>query len=129
MRSEVLALFDENVKIHFAGNNGAAAQSIALRCAGVKYSLYTVYDYIAKKSLDDDLSLPKNNSLPYDNVYDRHMIQDSGLFTLMFGAGRGNKQTKESLQNWQDKLIKFVMQNKLSSTCVEIDCQKVLGVK
>ena len=54
-----------------------------------------------------------------------HIIQDSGLFTLMFGAKKGEKQTKETLTLWQDKLIKFVLENDLNSTCVEIDCQKV----
>jgi hypothetical protein len=47
----------------------------------------------------------------------------------MFGAGKGQKQTRASLTEWQDKLIAFVLQNKLSATCVEIDCQKVLGVE
>jgi hypothetical protein len=47
----------------------------------------------------------------------------------MFGAGKRQRQTKQSLIEWQDKLIAFVEQNHLNATCVEIDCQKVLGVE
>lgn len=63
------------------------------------------------------------------DTVNRHVIQDSGLFTLMFGAGKGQTQTLESLTEWQDKLIAFVQQNNLRCTCVELDCQKVLGVR
>ena len=42
------------------------------------------------------------------DTVNRHVIQDSGLFTLMFGAGKGQAQTLESLTEWQDKLIAFV---------------------
>lgn len=57
------------------------------------------------------------------------MILDSGLFTLMFGGGKGTPQTKESLTLWQDKTFKFIRQNNFNGTLVEIDCQKVLGVE
>lgn len=47
----------------------------------------------------------------------------------MFGAGKNRKVDHDYLIRWQDKLIKFVMQNHLKCTCVEIDCQKLLGVE
>jgi hypothetical protein len=44
----------------------------------------------------------------------------------MFGA-RAGKRDKTYLLEWQDALMNFVIENKLKSTCVEVDCQKVLG--
>ena len=46
----------------------------------------------------------------------------------MFGAGKGQKQTIQTLTAWQDKLVQFVRQNEIYPSVVEIDCQKVLGV-
>ena len=54
---------------------------------------------------------------------------DSGLFTLMFGGGKEQKQTKSSLMEWQDKTFEFIKQNNFNGTCVDIDCQKLLGVE
>lgn len=85
--------------------------------------------YSLKKEDDDFEMGDRIKPLKQNQHYMNHIIQDSGLFTLMFGAKKGETQTKESLTIWQNKLIKFVKQNKLSCTCVEIDCQKVLGVK
>lgn len=47
----------------------------------------------------------------------------------MFGAGKNRKVDHDYLLKWQDKLIKFVEQNKLKCSVVEIDCQKLLGVE
>ena len=59
--------------------------------------------------------------------WNKHVIQDSGLFTLMFGARKGKKD--ESLINkWYDALIEFTLAHGMPVTCVEVDCQKVLGV-
>lgn len=59
--------------------------------------------------------------------WNKHVIQDSGLFTLMFGSRKGKKD--ESLINkWYDALIEFTLAHGMPVTCVEVDCQKVLGV-
>lgn len=52
----------------------------------------------------------------------KHVIQDSGLFTLMFGAAKDKQLTYGDLVDWQDKLIKFTNSNDLQQTCVEVDC-------
>lgn len=60
--------------------------------------------------------------------WNKHVIQDSGLFTLMFGARKGKKD--EALINrWYDALIEFTLNHGQPVTAVEVDCQKVLGVK
>ena len=52
-----------------------------------------------------------------------------GMVRAGSGRQRGQRQTRETLTQWQDKLIAFVEQNRIMATCVEIDCQKVLGVE
>lgn len=118
-----------NLKVHFAGSDGERIIEIALSLAEINYRLYSVFNYINGKGVDDDLTLPPNHIIRMQDKKYKHVIQDSGLFTLMFGAGAGTAQTRDSLTQWQDKLIKFVQQNNLNATCVEIDCQKVLGVE
>jgi hypothetical protein len=55
-----------------------------------------------------------------------HTIMDSGLFTLMFGSHAG-KRDRVFMEKYQEALMDFVVSHKLKSTCVEIDCQKILG--
>ena len=122
-------MFDNNIKVHFAGSDGEEIFYAALTAAKTSYRLYSCYKYIRGKPVDADFRLPENHVIKVQARNNRHVIQDSGLFTLMFGAGKGTRQTRASLTQWQDKLIAFVRQNRLDVTCVEIDCQKVLGVE
>lgn len=122
-------LFDNNIKIHFAGSDGQENFHAALAAAGTQYRLYSCYKFIVNKPADADFCLPENHVIRVEDRENRHVIQDSGLFTLMFGKGKGQRQTRETLTQWQDKLIAFVEQNRIHATCVEIDCQKVLGVE
>jgi hypothetical protein len=90
--------------------------------ASVRYGLFTVYPFIRKgQNHDRDF---------IDNVhrYFNHAIMDSGLFTLMFGAEKG-KKTAAFMDEWIEKLIGFVEGTGFRGTCVEVDCQKILGVK
>lgn len=58
----------------------------------------------------------------------KHVIQDSGLFTLMFGSQKG-KHPASIINKWYDALVEFTLENGHGATCVEVDCQKVLGVE
>ncbi len=122
-------MFDKNIKVHFAGSDGEDIFYAALCAAQTRYRLYSCYKYIVNKPPGADFRLPDNHVIKVQDKENRHVIQDSGLFTLMFGADKGHRQTRESLTQWQDKLIAFVQQNGIQATCVEIDCQKVLGVE
>ena len=104
----VRELFDNNIKVHFAGSDGGEIFYAALLAAQTKYRLFSCYKYILKCRPDDDFRLPANHVIRVQDTVNRHVIQDSGLFTLMFGAGKGQTQTLESLTEWQDKLIAFV---------------------
>ena len=122
-------MLGNNVKIHFAGSDGEEIFYAALNAASVNYRLYSCYKYIVNRAPDDDFRLPADHVIREQCKEYRHVIQDSGLFTLMFGAGKGQQQTIQTLTAWQDKLISFVQQNEIYPSVVEIDCQKVLGVK
>lgn len=120
----------ENIKVHFAGSDNDMTAYAGLITAGVKYNLYSCYPFIVSKKPGENLKMERRiKPILINQQHMNHVIQDSGLFTLMFGAKKGTKQTKESLIIWQDKLIGFVQQNGITATCVEIDCQKVLGVE
>lgn len=121
-------MLGENIKVHFAGSDGDISVYIPLKIAQVNYRLFSCFKFIKNKKPGDDLTDIKG-VLKIEECGSKHVIMDSGLFTLMFGSDKGTVQTKESLTLWQDKLIQFVQQNNLNATCVEIDCQKVLGVE
>lgn len=123
-----LTFLGNNLKVHFAGSDGEEIFHAALKAADVHYRLYSCFNFIDKRTPHDDFYLPENHIIKVQEKDMNHVIQDSGLFTLMFGAGKGRKVDHGCLLDWQDKLIKFVMQNNLKCSCVEIDCQKLLGV-
>ena len=58
----------------------------------------------------------------------RHTIMDSGLFTLMFGAHAGNRD-EIFVDKWYNYICEFINQTGYKGTVVEVDCQKILGVK
>ena len=97
----VRELFDNNIKVHFAGSDGGEIFYAALLAAQTKYRLFSCYKYILKCRPDDDFRLPADHVIRVQDTVNRHVIQDSGLFTLMFGAGKGQMQTLESLTEWQ----------------------------
>lgn len=127
-------MFDNNIKIHFAGSeNGNFMYDLI--AANAKYTLFSPYRFIVDKSIDDDFKIPRSPKLcTMDKLYVRqddfrHVIQDSGLFTLMFNPKTKQEFSYQFLEQWQDKLTAFILQNGLKCTAVEVDCQKLLGVK
>ena len=123
-----MSFLGNNVKIHFAGSDGSDVYHAALKIAGVNYRLYSCFPFIDGKRAEGDFFVPNSSIIKVQDREMAHVIQDSGLFTLMFGAGKGRRVDHDYLVDWQNKLIKFVLQNNLTCTCVEIDCQKLLGV-
>lgn len=122
-------LLGNNIKVHFAGMEDKV-QYACKEIAGAKYSLWSCYKWLASKRPGDDMTVFQDIFIPkLTEQTDRHVIMDSGLFTMMFGAGKNVQQTKGTIQDWQDKQIEFVKQNGIKSTVVECDCQKLLGVE
>lgn len=118
----------ENVKVHFAGAEQINFSMVA-REAGVHYFLYTVFPFISQKVGIKGYPVTVKNIFPplKLDAISRHVIMDSGLFSLMFGAHKG-KRDEAFIRQWKENLVGFVNENNIRATCVEIDCQKVLGV-
>lgn len=121
-------MLGDNIKVHFAGSEQIDFSMIANK-AGVKYFLYTCFPFISSAFGIRGYPITCKTLFPPAEIqkFARHSIMDSGLFTLMFGAHQG-KRDKAFLLRWQQAIIDFVLENDIKSTCVEVDCQKVLGV-
>lgn len=57
----VRELFDNNIKVHFAGSDGGEIFYAALLAAQTKYRLFSCYKYILKRRPDDDFRLPADH--------------------------------------------------------------------
>jgi hypothetical protein len=119
-----------NIKVHFAGLESQDFAEVLHKCSGIKYSLFTVFPFIAQSLGIKAIKFKSctEETHKYLQTASRHTIMDSGLFTLMFGAHAG-KRTKKEIEIWYNALVNFVHQNKVGATCVEVDCQKILGVE
>lgn len=120
----------ENVKVHFAGTEQPDF-ALCAHAAGVQYYLYTVFPFICRKmGIKGFPLIYRKHCFSPEAIasFSRHSIMDSGLFTLMFGAHKGER-SKGFLLDWMDALCDFVKTHRIPSTCVEIDCQRILGVE
>lgn len=64
----------------------------------------------------------------YDTL-DANWIIDSGLFTMMFGAGSGKTYTLADLRDYTKKYVRYLKQIRFRHAAVEMDVHKVLGLK
>lgn len=121
-------MLGDNLKVHFAGSEQIDFSMIASK-AGVKYFLFTCFPFISQQFGIKGFPITCKTLFPPAEIakFSQHTIMDSGLFTLMFGAHKG-KRDKAFLNQWMDAMIQFVLDNNIKATCVECDCQKVLGV-
>lgn len=121
-----------NVKVHFAGSENYEFAYI-LNQAGIKYSLFTVLPFIKDRfniKWGNFQVCKKKDTYNILPQLSKHVIMDSGLFTLMFGACRDLKPDEKFIRAYKDAIVDFVNQNKAYSlTCVECDCQKLLGTE
>ena len=115
-----------NIKVHFAATE-QVHQFHAVRAVGGRYSLYTAYPFI-ERMMFDKIKAPiipcefknKIHEIPQFVIQNsRHTIQDSGLFTLMFGSQKGNKD-KKFLDRYCENLIEFTKKYGEGSSVVEI---------
>jgi hypothetical protein len=133
----VAPLFKDNIKIYFAGGE-TQNQFEAVKAMGVKYTLYTAYPFVERMIFNKPKSpimtchdWQKKNPylIPHYIIENsKHCIQDSGLFTLMFGSQKGNKDAV-LMDKWYHALVEFTLKYAAGAICVEVDCQKVLGVE
>ena len=117
-----------NLQVHFAALPDAKRLA-ALHAAGVRNILLSAYNFIKNKSPD------RIEPLTESSGFDKHLfdfpvdsfILDSGLFTLLFGAGKGKPQTYESMRDWMHRLVRFVEVNNIRGKIVEVDAQDMIG--
>lgn len=123
----------ENVKVHFAGAENVDFAYV-MHDAGVNYWLYTVLPFIMDQF---DIKWGRITNAKHLNPWQElpklgnHVIMDSGLFTLMFGACKDIKPDETFIRSYKDAICNFVNSNKIDKNicCVECDCQKLLGTE
>lgn len=122
----------ENVKVHFAGAEGTD-KAYFLYDAGVRYYLFTVLPFIMDQfgikwgNVETAKHLKAYEELP---KWGKHVIMDSGLFSIMFGACKDVKPDENFIRRYKDAICNFVHEHKIYSfSCVECDCQKLLGTE
>ena len=123
-----------SAQVCFAGAEVPQWARIAY-AAGVRNFLFTAYPYVA-----DRLRLPFfqvgpkgrcGHPLPPHRVLAEtpgRVIMDSGLFTLLFGAGK-NSSGKSDIFKWYDALVEYIRSLPFKPVCVEVDAQKIIGVE
>lgn len=112
-----------NCKVHFAGGDNDPAVISVLRCCDVRYRLFTAYPFIKTEK-----SSYRVKSLSELQARFSHVIIDSGLFTLMFGAQKGKAFDKNDMRSWMKRIVTFAADNKINdASFVECDCQKIIG--
>lgn len=114
-----------NCKVHFAIGRDEERDISALKLCGANYMLFTAYPYIKNKR-----ESYKFENLVAKRANFKHVIVDSGLFTLMFGADKNKVLTADDLRDWMHRIVDFAKQNKIpNASYVECDCQKLAGVE
>lgn len=121
-----------NIKVHFAGAEAYDRAYFAYD-AGVRYFLFTVLPFIMDQfNIKWGQVTTCKDILAYEKLpqMSKHVIMDSGLFSLMFGACKDIRPDEKFLRRYKSAIVRFVNENKLFGfTCVECDCQKLLGTE
>lgn len=85
----VRELFDNNIKVHFAGSDGGEIFYAALLAAQTKYRLFSCYKYILKRRPDDDFRLPADHVIRVQDTVNRHAIRDR--YIAKHGSTKGGR--------------------------------------
>ncbi|MCM1219162.1 MAG: hypothetical protein NC548_32170 [Lachnospiraceae bacterium] len=113
-------------------------QFMACKELGVNYYLFTAFPFVEKmvfgkgKAPIMPLKWMQNPAIDIPTIIAqscRHTIQDSGLFTLMFGARKNLVVDSALIHKWYDNLVQFTLDHGQPVTCVEVDCQNLLGME
>lgn len=117
-----------NVKVCFAGCEDTGHTVPAIN-AGVKYILSSAYIPMMRMiKARSKVDLSRTIALyEYIRANSKLHILDSGLFSLMFGAGK--KHAAQYKEQWLDVLIEFIHASQFKGVCVEADLQKIFSVE
>lgn len=111
------------IKVHFVTGENSLTDVVGLRAAGVHYALFSSYKFIANKPSSSGTF--RVNDLRVKKGGFKHIIVDSGVFTLMYGARKGIDATPELMREWMHRLVRFIVDNDIDGDVVEVDCQKI----
>ncbi|MCB0374678.1 MAG: hypothetical protein KDD04_02040 [Sinomicrobium sp.] len=101
------------MKVHFAGERENCGHHL-LR-AGVRYRLMSFYEVFNRHQVDQVETLNRF----------KHVIIDSGLFTLMFGAKAGAVLDEQFLNEWLNAYVSYINATPFKNAhFVEMDIQK-----
>lgn len=119
-----------SLKVHFAGLENEDFARIMRECGDVRYALFTALPFLAHKVGVKAMKMGSctERSVQYLQQAYKHVIMDSGLFSLMFGAHAGPRD-EAFVAKWTELLIEFAITQPYTGTMVEVDCQKILGPK
>lgn len=111
------------MRIHLAGAE-TYEQAECCAASGNKYALVSHW-YLSKAN---DFRIDRvSQALNSRNV---ETIIDSGVFTMMFGAGKGKSYNIESMHDYVDEYLKKVKRYDLTKFfLIECDVHKILGMK
>lgn len=117
----------DNIKVHFAGLE-CANKINAVKEMGVNYALCSAFPFVYKKVFGAHKSFTEKDVAIMHMLNDNftHVIQDSGLFSLLYGAKKGIID-KGIIFKWYDALVEWTLEHGCKFACVEIDCQDVLS--
>lgn len=117
----------DNIKIHFAAIENTSHLE-ALKIMGINYGLYSAFPFVFKKLFGKGVNIEDIQKVKNINKSMLHTIQDSGLFSLLFGSKK-DIATKENVFKWYDALVEWTLEHNEDVTCVEVDAQAILGVE
>lgn len=117
----------DNIKVHFAGLENMNFVD-ATSAMGVNYGLYSAFPFVIKRITGKTKSPLIHNVPAILSGRMRHVIQDSGIFSLLFGSFK-DLATKKFIYKWYDELVEFTLEHGADVTCVEVDSQAILGVE
>lgn len=119
----------DNIKVHFAGVESMSYAN-AIKQMGVNYALYSAFPFVYKKIFSKNKTITENDLLILQMLNDNmsHVIQDSGIFSLLYGS-KNDLATKRNIFKWYDALVEWTLEHRANVTVVEVDCQDMLGTE
>ena len=102
----VRELFDNNIKVHFAGSDGGEIFYAALLAAQTKYRLFSCYKYILKCRPDDDFRLPADHVI---RVQDTEKVTAFIEVRVTPQRGQGFEKLAERITNYPEVKSIYLM--------------------
>lgn len=117
----------DNIKVHFAGLESKNFIT-AVSEMGVQYGLYSAFQFVQKKLFGKGTTESDVQIMEFLASKMKHVVQDSGLFSLLYGA-KSHLADEKTVFKWYDALVEWTLEHGQDFAVVEIDCQDILGTE